>query len=206
MKKPFKNLPILFVHGIYDTGRAFRAMARVMQDHGWQTHAINLEPNDGRVPLEQLAEQVAAFDKERLPQAHPFILIGFSMGGIVSRYYVQRLGGMERVSRLITIASPHHGTLLAGLNKTPGGKQLRPGSAFLAGLNRDSRQLQQVNHISIWTPFDLVVVPAASSILPGSQSKRIASVCHPCLLRDYRCLHEVRRLCEETEQRVAISR
>jgi len=57
---------------------------------------------------QQVANYVAATFAPK-----PFDLVGFSMGGIVSRYYVQRLGGIDRVQRFITLAS--HTTHLDGL-------------------------------------------------------------------------------------------
>ncbi len=41
------------------------------------------------------------------------------MGGVVSRYYLQRLGGLARVRRFVTISSPHHGTVTAYLRRLP---------------------------------------------------------------------------------------
>ena len=65
------------------------------------------------------------------------------MGGLVSRYYVQRLGGIERVRRLITISTPHQGTLWAHMVGNPGSRQMRPGSAFLSKLNHDAAMLER---------------------------------------------------------------
>ena len=50
------------------------------------------------------------------------------MGGLVARYYVQRLGGDVRVHTLVTLGTPHGGTLPARLFPHPLVRQLRPGS------------------------------------------------------------------------------
>lgn len=44
-----------------------------------------------------------------------FILIGHSMGGLVSRYYIENLGGAARVEKLITICTPHYGSSLGDI-------------------------------------------------------------------------------------------
>ena len=59
-------------------------------------------------------------------RTHP--LIGHSLGGLIARYYVQCLGGDERVHTLVTLGTPHGGTATAYLRARPAGRQLRPGS------------------------------------------------------------------------------
>jgi triacylglycerol lipase len=190
---------ILFVPGVTNftkPGWAFRRMASFMMRHGWQTHLVELTPNNGSIPIETAAQQVADYVQRHLPPQKQFALVGHSMGGLVSRYYLQRLDGLDRVSQFISIASPHQGTLSAyGLNWA-GVKQMRPGSAFLADLNRDVEVLAQVNHLSLWTPFDLIILPPTSSQLSGSPDHKIPAWCHPCILWDQRCLELVLAACE----------
>ena len=104
---------VVLVHGIWDTSRVFRRMTRWLEDRGFRVLAVDLVPSDGTVGLDVLAGQLRDFVERKLAPGESFDLIGFSMGGLVSRYYVQRLGGMERVRRLITISAPHRGTLWA---------------------------------------------------------------------------------------------
>jgi triacylglycerol lipase len=188
---------ILFVHGIYDSGDAFNKMSRFLRQNGWHTHTFDLKPNNGAVPLNQLAEQIVDYEQKHLPQAHQFTLLGFSMGGVVSRYYLQRLGGMQRVRRFISISTPHHGTLTAYLMNNPGGRQLRPNSEFLVDLNTDIERLNEINHVSIWTPFDLMIVPATSSIVPDGRNIFIPVLLHSLVLRNQRCINMVKRICDD---------
>ena len=88
------------------------------------------------------------------------------MGGIISRYYIQRLGGINRVEKFVTVSSPHYGTWTSCLCSRPACQQLRPDSQFLQELNRNMYSLNQLNITSIWTPFDLIIVPSQSAILP----------------------------------------
>lgn len=157
--------PVLLLHGIWDTGAIFNEMARQLKVRGHAVYTLDLEPNNGDAPLEYLAAQVATFADQTFKN-QPFDLVGFSMGGIVGRYYMQRLGGIERVDRFITLSSPHNGTLVAHGSFCSAGLQMRPNSAFLRGLNCDLAQLNQVNFTSIWTPLDAMIVPASSSIVP----------------------------------------
>ncbi|WP_236789894.1 triacylglycerol lipase [Amycolatopsis sp. GM8] len=62
-------------------------------------------------------------------------LVGHSLGGLIARYYIQRLGGSARVGTAVTIGTPHCGTLAARLpSPLPLVRQLRPGSDLLAEL------------------------------------------------------------------------
>ena len=63
------------------------------------------------------------------------VLVGHSMGGLAARAYLARRGA-ARVARLITIASPHHGTALAVMGLGANARQMRRGSEFLATLER----------------------------------------------------------------------
>src|SRR5436190_15648602 len=67
-------------------------------------------------------------------------IVGHSLGGLVGLYYVKRLGGRQRVRRLILLGTPATGTwsALLGLVTAPLGRaslQLLPSSPFLRELN-----------------------------------------------------------------------
>ena len=186
--------PVLLVHGIGDTEAVFDRMAAWLRDHEHEVHTLNLTPNNGDAPLERLADQLAAFAVSRFGATRSFDIVGFSMGGIVARYYQQRLGGIDRVNRFIAISSPHHGTWMAFLGKNPGARQMRPGSAFLADLNRDVESLRRIRTATIWTPLDLMIVPAASCARCPGPSMRVNVPIHPLMLRDGRVMKLVHRI------------
>ncbi|MFT3767525.1 MAG: alpha/beta fold hydrolase [Minicystis sp.] len=183
--------PVLLVHGIWKSGRAFRRMARYLEQRGFEVHTIDLVPNNGSAPIEQLAAQVADFVAAKLPAESPLDLVGFSMGGVVSRYYLQRLGGVDRVRRFVTISSPHHGTVTAYLRKLPGTLQMRPDSELLHELNRDIAVLDRIDVTSIWTPLDLMILPPDSSRLPVGHEVLVAAPVHALMLHDPRSLRAV---------------
>ena len=77
-----------------------------------------------------------------------FILIGHSNGGLVSRYYIENMGGDVNVEKLITIDTPHYGsglgdlstvlfelgiTVLPGNQAVPLDIELRPNSSLFTG-------------------------------------------------------------------------
>ncbi len=154
-------------------------------------YTLDLVPNNGDVGLDELAKQVANYVALNFPPAQPFDLLGFSMGGIVSRYYLQRLGGINRVQRFITISSPHHGTFIAYGSWRSGCVQMRPNNAFLLDLNLDVQMLKELKFTSIWTPYDLMIVPAKSSQMPIGKEVVLPVWLHSWMLKDTRVLDVV---------------
>ncbi|MDZ8222902.1 triacylglycerol lipase [Nostoc sp. ChiVER01] len=184
--------PVLLIHGIDDTRAVFQKMAVHLVLQGWSVHSLNLVPNNGDVGLDELAKQVADYVTATFAPEQSLDLVGFSMGGIVSRYYVQRLGGINRVQRFITISSPHHGTVVAYGSRRPGCVQMRPDSIFLKNLNSDAVMLGQLDFTSIWTPYDLMIVPANSSQMSVGSEVIVPVPLHPWMLTDPRSLAVVK--------------
>jgi triacylglycerol lipase len=188
--------PVVLVHGIDDTAKLFRHMAARLERDGRTVHAPDLVPNNGDAGIDRLAAQLARFIDARVQPGQPIDLVGFSMGGLVCRYYLQRLGGLDRVQRFVSIASPHQGTWTALFRANAGARQMRRGSAFLADLNSDAARLGRVRVASIWTPLDLMILPAASCVLGTSIRIRVAA--HALMARDRRVLDQVSGLLART--------
>lgn len=195
---PQKN-PVLLVHGIFRPASIFNKMSAYLSDRGWPVYALNMKQYNGIIGLDLLAKQVAEYIENTFGPQQPIDLVGLSMGGIVSRYYVQRLQGIKRVQRLITIGSPHYGTRMAYFLPLPGCLQMRPGSLFLQDLNNDIEMLEQIKFTSIWTPYDFIIVPAASAAqvriettkqLLGKE-KKVLVFAHAMLVRNNKTLQAV---------------
>lgn len=182
---------VLLVHGLNDTRGIFQTMTPSLIKLGWSVYDLDLLPSNGELPLDKLAQQVADYIDKTFAPEEKLSVIGFSMGGIVSRYYIQRLGGIARVKNFITIASPHQGTWLAHLFQTPGCVQMRPNSAFLQDLQQDVEMLKQIDFTSIWTPYDLIIVPANSSELPVGKNIQLQVLRHDWMVTDSGCLKVV---------------
>ena len=176
--------PVVLVHGIWNTAGIFSVLQRYLERAGWKVYAPSLTPNNGDAPLSVLAEQVARFVEDWLGPEQPFDLVGFSMGGLVSRYYLQRLGGLARVERFVSVSTPHQGTALALFSRRLGASQMRPGSPFLRSLNQDIHRLDTIRFFSFWTPFDLLILPPWSSDMGLGQVERLPVGAHNRMIRD----------------------
>ncbi len=109
-------------------------------------HTLSLKPNWAQKGIEPLAGQIDAYAREQFGSRR-FDLVGFSLGGLVSRYYVQRLGGLRTVWIISSpCPPPHHGTAFATfahLIPNRGCREMRPGSPFLRDLAQDADELRR---------------------------------------------------------------
>jgi triacylglycerol lipase len=183
--------PIVLAHGMWDTAAIFEKLKPFLEARGHKVYSFDMVPSNGEAPLEVLAEQLANFIDRTFDPGQRLDLLGFSMGGIVSRYYLQRLGGLDRTDRFVTVSSPHNGTTVAELGFLPGAKQMRVGSPFLQDLNRDVDRLGTLQFTSIWTPFDTIIVPAASSRVTVAQNQTVLVPCHKWMVYDRRSLRAI---------------
>lgn len=191
-----KRNPVILVHGFMDTAAKMQPLARALRQQGWTVFTPTLKPSWGQATIEELAGQLATFIDANLPHHARFDLVGFSMGGIVSRYYLQRLGGLKRVDRFVAISVPQHGTWLASLCpaklfRWPGVAQLRPHSLLLNDLNNDAAMFRRTEFTTLWTPFDLMIVPASSSRLPFGHEKKMWVILHPLMVWQKNCQRAV---------------
>lgn len=130
--------PILLVHGIVDNHTIFDSLERALRRRGFSdlsSFDYGLLTTDVRATALDLATAVERLVAESgYEKVH---VIGHSLGGLISRYYVQRMGGHERVHTLVTLGTPHQGSALARVGSMlPLVRQLRPDSDLIAELQR----------------------------------------------------------------------
>ena len=163
--------PILMVHGMVDNRSIFTLLRRGLRRRGFgRVLSLNYSPltTDVRVAAEGLAHQVELLCADTgYEKVH---VIGHSMGGLVARYYVQRLGGDARVHTLVTLGTPHGGTSAAYLVPYSLGRQLSPGSSLIRELAEPAPGCR-TRMLAFWSDLDQLMVP-----------KRHARIDHPDLL------------------------
>ncbi len=155
--------PILLVHGLVDNRSVFTLLRRALRRRGFgQVLALNYSPftQDVRSAAARLAELV-----ERTCEAtgHERVhVVGHSLGGVVARYYVQRMGGDARVHTLCTLGSPHSGTSAAHLLPSRLVRQLRAGSDLMQELAAPAPGCR-TRFIAFWSDLDQLIVPKQSA-------------------------------------------
>ena len=121
----------------------------------------------------------------------PLILVGFSMGGLVTRDYVQNLAASNRVRGVFLISTPEHGIVWASLAPGGGIKQLSLHSRFIETLNENKQAWQHIPVHSYWTPCDLMILPATSSRWSVGESKEIFCLLHPWMARNHEVIGDI---------------
>jgi pimeloyl-ACP methyl ester carboxylesterase len=157
--------PILLVHGIVSNRSIFTLLRRGLTRRGFSNvFAINYltVANDVRAAAAGLAVEVERIVEETgFERIH---IIGHSLGGLVARYYVTRLGGDARVHTLITLGTPHQGSLAAYAVPTTLMQQMRPGSHLMRELDRPVRGCR-TRFICYWSDNDWAIHPHRNASL-----------------------------------------
>ena len=154
----------------------------------WQarfTRGVDAEYTQQILPL--LAERLAGLIEARFDPATRLDLLGFSMGGVIGRTWLQLLGGHRRLRRFTCLGSPQQGTWTAQpwpRRLFPGLADLRCGSALLQELNSDLEGLRGVECHSFYSALDLAVLPGWRAVLPVGTARALPVATHPQLLRD----------------------
>jgi hypothetical protein len=83
------------------------------------------------------------------------------MGGLAARSYLRR-HGHRAVQRVVTIDTPHHGTVFATLGHGPNARQMRNACEFVRELARDD---EPVEFVCFASQHDNLIVPRDNQIL-----------------------------------------
>jgi hypothetical protein len=162
--------PILLVHGMVDNRSIFALLRRGLRRRGFhRVLTLNYSPltRDVRIAATGLATRVEQLCEETgFERIH---VIGHSMGGLIARYYVQRLGGDARVHTLVTLGTPHGGTRAAKLVPHRLARQLCPDSDLVRELAEPAPGCR-TRFLAVWSDLDQMITP-----------KRNARVEHPDL-------------------------
>jgi pimeloyl-ACP methyl ester carboxylesterase len=146
----FENLdtgspPVLLIHGFLGTRGSMYLLERRLQLDGFVVVSFNI----GTLNTRDIRRSAFLIHRkiERLLAQTPWQkidIIGHSMGGLIGLYYVKKLGGHNRVRKLVMVGTPLHGTWVALLGTAMLGLwstsswQLLPRSRFLDELAQGS--------------------------------------------------------------------
>jgi len=187
--------PIILVHGLVDNRSIFTLLRRALRRRGFgRVMTLNYSPftQDIRTVAARLGELVERTCEETgYERVH---VVGHSLGGVIARYYVQRLGGDVRVHTLCTLGAPHTGTVAAHLGRQKVVRQLRPGSDVMRELAEPAPGLR-TRFVAFWSDLDQLVVPKRSARIdhPDLSARNILlkGVGHMSLPIDGRVVREI---------------
>ncbi|UCD85463.1 MAG: alpha/beta fold hydrolase [Deltaproteobacteria bacterium] len=156
--------PVLMIHGYSQNASNYWLMWFRLRRDGWShLHTITLTPPLASITV--LSQKVKAKVDEILDKtgAKKVDIVAHSMGGLVSRYYIKRLDGDRKVSRLITLASPLAGTYTAYLGLGSCAREMCPGSKFLKDLDFRPEEFPRLSQAAIYSAIDELVIPHHSA-------------------------------------------
>jgi predicted alpha/beta hydrolase family esterase len=176
---------VLLVHGYMCNRATWRHWLLNGIPAHWNVATVNLEPVFG--PLEGYAEGIhAAVERLRAATgAERVTLVCHSMGGLAARSYLRR-HGHHAVQRVVTIDTPHNGTVFALLGHGGNARQMRNACEFVRELARDPEPIEFVCFAS---QHDNLIVPRDNQVLECAEAVwferigHLAMTANPAVLR-----------------------
>lgn len=160
---------VLFLHGYGCNRGLWNYWMKWLRPQGVPFMALTMEPAYGSI--DAYADQIdAAMRHLHALTGRPPLIVAHSMGGICARAWWRSQGHpFDRIYRILTLGTPHHGTWLARFGGTINARQMRSDSPWLLQL-KDDEPSQLGDHFDcLYGHCDQVVFPAETAVLPGSR-------------------------------------
>ncbi|MEV6545143.1 alpha/beta fold hydrolase [Streptomyces sp. NPDC051665] len=178
--------PVVLLHGFIDNRSVFVLLRRSLAQHGRrQVESLNYSPLtcDIRTAAELLGRHIEEICERT--GSREVDIVGHSLGGLIARYYVQRLGGDLRVRTLVTLGTPHSGTAVVPLaNAHPIVRQMRPGSPVIEELTRPAPGCR-THFVSFWSDLDHLMEPLETACIDHpdliAQNVQVSGIGHLAL-------------------------
>ena len=190
--------PVLIVPGYAMNRGTLKMLERRVQDTGRRALAISLPWGK---TIQELAGIVgeAAEELQRATGESKIDVICHSRGGIVTRWWIQKLGGRESVERYVSLGSGHKGTKMAAFGLGPSILQQFPGSDVLRAL-AEEKLPAEIEWFAVNAGEDCMILPPGNDELPApAKNVRIDGIGHTALILSsdaWRAVHAALRRSE----------
>lgn len=164
--------PILLVHGFFHNQTGWSYIRRRLTEAGLgPVYSLNLGGPFEK--LETFAERVArkAARIEAETGIKELVMIGHSMGGLVSAYYAEHLAPEGKVTDVIALGSPLQGTKLGAMGHGVNSIQMTTGSNFTRALAARIAASQSTRYYQIASELDNMILPARAAFV-GENGER----------------------------------
>ena len=143
-------------------------------------------------PLKSIPDYAKKVEKI-LPLEESWTLVGHSMGGLVSTYLAIHSEYKDRIIKIITMASPFHGTKIAHLGFGKCARQMETGSSFIKKLEQEKKKLSLPIYY-LATKQDQIAIPYETALPEKDPSKEkvLEGVGHVGLLLSDEALRQVK--------------
>ena len=161
--------PIILIHGLWNNSQIFSSLMKKLDYYDVEYYAPTLEHYFGRISIVDLAKSLDELIIKKYGSEREIDILGFSMGGIIARYWIKKFNGYLKTKRFISVGSPHHGTLTAQLvpkNFLKGISEMKINSSLLKELSDYDYLLTKIDCVSFYTRWDFMVFPGWRAKLP----------------------------------------
>ncbi|HEY6925034.1 MAG TPA: alpha/beta fold hydrolase [Steroidobacteraceae bacterium] len=180
--------PVLLIHGVTCNRGVWHPMARALHARGFgPIRAVNLEPLLGNIDSHAagVADEIRRLRRDC--GGARVAIVAHSMGGLVARAALAHLAP-DDISRIVTLGSPHHGSVLARILPGLPYRQMEPDSNWLADLNAAQEGHFPVPVTCIYSSNDNLVRPTWSCALEGATRVELEGLGHLSLLSARRAI------------------
>ncbi len=173
--------PVVLLHGAGMRGLTMAPLARKLRSEGLEVHLFTYWPPGLR--FEAYARQLSDYLESIRGETGglEFDAVGHSMGGLILRRFIVVLNGPVKIRRLVTLGTPHGGSVLWRFAPPALGRQLRPGGEFLRRFD-EAGLPPGVEATAISGGFDQLVVPNANARWEGATNHTIPDAGHTRLI------------------------
>ena len=183
---------VVFIHGFICNRGLWNPWMKRLLRQNTAFAAVSLEPVLGSI--DEYAGQIEeAVTRVTACTGLPPLLVCHSMGGLAARAWLRKnpanglIAPENRVHHVITIGTPHFGTLLGATTYPPNAAQMALNSAWLAQLAQDESAASPARY-KLFTCFysncDNIVFPTATAALPGADNRLVPAVAHLAMAYD----------------------
>ena len=182
-----KRRPIVLIHGLWNSSEIFKQVFKRLDEYKVEYFAPTLIHNFGMISIVELAKSLNNEINNQFGLEREIDIVGFSMGGIIGRYWIKKLEGYKRTKRFISIGSPHNGTFTAQLVPDfplKGISEMKINSRLINLLSLENELLESIECISFFTIWDLMVFPGWKAYLPLGNRISLNVLKHKNLVRN----------------------
>ncbi len=181
---------VVLVHGLACNRAVWGPLRAALRLAGIEgVYAVNLEPLFADIDS-YARDLLAGLEALGASPARPVAIVAHSMGGLVARAAL-REARTGTISRIITIGTPHLGTVVACRFPWLNTRQMCCGSRWLLELNAQQEARLALAVTSLYSHDDNLIVPASGAALCGARSIGFPDLGHLSLLYSPRILRTI---------------
>ena len=184
---------VVLVHGFVCNRGLWTPWLTRLRRLGVPFVAVNLEPVFGSID-DYVPIIDAAVTRLTAATGQAPVIVCHSMGGVAARAWLDCCGGDERVHRIVTIGTPHHGTWLGRFAQTINGRQMNIGNEWLLQMVAREPLHRAQRFTCFYGNCDNIVFPTSTATLAGADNRHLPGWAHVHMVSHPAVFDEVLRL------------